>query len=78
MIILFFSDNKYVLHFSELFLLKNLTLIKNLSELENVISKFLTNELKFIDDSFLSYFIEFDEIPYSKKLMKIINNFEDK
>tara|TARA_Y100000389_G_scaffold204053_1_gene254714 strand:- start:6540 stop:7865 length:1326 start_codon:yes stop_codon:yes gene_type:complete len=66
------------LHFSELFLLKNLTLIKNLSELENVISKFLTNELKFIDDSFLSYFIEFDEIPYSKKLMKIINNFEDK
>ncbi len=66
------------LHFSELFLLKNLTLIENLNELESVVKNFLKNEVKFIEDSFLSYFIEFDEEPYSKKLIKMIDNLKIK
>ena len=63
-------------HFSELFLLKNLTLIKNLSELENVILKLLNTDLMFIKDNFLSYFLEFDEEPYGNKLVKLIKEFQ--
>jgi len=63
-------------HFSELFLLKNLTLIKNLSELENVILKLLNNDSMFIKDNFLSYFLEFDEEPYGNKLVKLIKEFQ--
>ena len=63
-------------HFTELFLLKNLTLLDNLSELEEVILKFLNGDLIFIKDDFLSYFIKFDEEPYGNKLIKLIEEFK--
>ena len=64
-------------HFSELFLLKNLTLIKDLSELEGVILKLLNRDSKFVEDNFLSYFLEFDEEPYGEKLVKLIKEFNN-
>ena len=64
-------------HFSELFLLKNLTLIKNLPELEGVILKLLNTDSKFVKDNFLSYFLEFDEEPYGEKLVKLIKEFDN-
>jgi hypothetical protein len=64
-------------HFSELFLLKNLTLIKNLPELEGIILKLLNTDSKFVKDNFLSYFLEFDEEPYGEKLVKLIKEFDN-
>ena len=64
--------------FSELFLLKNLTFLRNLSDLEEVILKLLDSNSTFIEDNFISYFIKFDEEPYSKKLIKMIDDFNNK
>ena len=65
-------------NFSELNSLKNLTFLRNLSDLEGVILKLLDSNSTFIEDHFISYFVKFDEEPYSKKLIKMIDDFKNK
>ena len=65
-------------HFSELFLLKNLIIINNLNELDKKIDVLIDQGTNFEKDSFLNYFITFDEESYSKKLVKLIKKFMNK
>lgn len=69
--------NAYI-HFSELFLLKNLIIINNLNELDKKIDVLIDQGTNFEKDSFLNYFIIFDEENYSKKLVKLIKKFMNK
>lgn len=64
-------------NFDELKSLKNLILLNDLDKLEKTLFNLIEVDNTFIDDEFLSYFITFDEEPYSKKLIKMINNFKN-
>ncbi len=65
-------------NFAELNSLKNLILLRDLENLEKTLLNLLDVNVNFVDDKFLSYFITFDEEPYSKKLIRMIDNFKKK
>lgn len=65
-------------NFAELNSLKNLILLRDLENLEKTLLNLLDDNTGFVDDKFLSYFITFDEELYSKKLIRMIDNFKNK
>lgn len=63
-------------HFDDVSSLKNITIIKNLLDLENVILEKLNNKKKFLDDDFFYYFIDYGNKTYSSKLIELIKKIK--
>ena len=59
-------------HFAEVSSLKNITIISDISELENIIVKKTKEKQKFLEDEYLNHFIDYSNETYSSKLIKLI------
>ena len=63
-------------HFDDVSSLKNITIIKDLLDLENIIVEKINNEQKFLDDDLFNYFIDYGNKTYSSKLIELINKIQ--
>ena len=59
-------------HFAEVSSLKNITIISDISELENIIVKKIKEKQKFLEDEYLNHFIDYSNETYGSKLIKLI------
>ena len=59
-------------HFAEVSSLKNITIITDISELENIIVTKLKEKQKFFEDEYFNHFIDYSNETYSSKLIKLI------
>lgn len=63
-------------HFDDVSSLKNITIIKNLLDLENIIVEKVNKEQKFLDDDLFDYFIDYGNKTYSSKLIELIKKIK--